>query len=153
MSASVRAGTRARAAMSGSAGSQPIVRTASRYRSVAARVTRSPAMSRHTPVSIGSVSSRLDDGTTCAAAVASAPPSTVPTTPGRSGRLGYSSSASETSENSALPQLSISMSPAEVTSAAAAGRLLVISASSRPGTSASPGSPTSAGTTTLAETS
>ena len=48
-------------------------RTASRYRSVAASVMTGPSMSRQTPVSMGSVSSRLADGTTCAAAAASAP--------------------------------------------------------------------------------
>ena len=64
-----------------------------------------PSMSTHTPVSMGSVSSRLADGTTWAAAAASTPPSTVPEAAGGSGRPGYSSTGRATSSNSALPQL------------------------------------------------
>src|SRR5215469_7340595 len=153
MSASVLAGTSAEAWMPSSDGSQPMRATLSRYRSVAATVNEFPSKSRQTAVSIASVSSRLADGTTCAAATDSAPPSTVPTVLGSSGSFGYSSRASETRANSALPQVSMIMSAADVTSTMAGGRLLVISASSLPGTSAMPGSPTSAGITTLADTS
>src|SRR6202042_9691 len=84
-SASVRAGTRAAARIPATAGVQSTVRTASRYRSVAARVMAVPSMSTQTPVSIGSVSSRLAEGTTWAAAAASTPPSTVPAGEGGSG--------------------------------------------------------------------
>ena len=113
----------------------------------------SRSISRCTPVSIGSVSSRLDDGTTWAAATASAPPSTVPAAAGSSGSFGYSSCGSNTSPNSALPHVSSTMSASDVTSTSAGGRLRAISASSRPGTRAVPGSPTSAATATRAETS
>ena len=58
-SASVRAGTSTAACVAvGELGCQPSSRTASRYRSVAARVSRSPSISSRTPVSIGNVSSR-----------------------------------------------------------------------------------------------
>ena len=87
-SASVLAGTSAEARTSGSAGSQLTSRTASRYRSVAASLSRRPSKSRQTPVSMGSVSSRLAEGTTWAAAMAGMPPSTVPATP--LGTLGQS---------------------------------------------------------------
>ena len=152
-SARVLAGTSAAARRPGTAGVQGTVRTASRYRSVAASVIAVPDKSRQTPVSMGSVSSRLADGTTWAAAAASTPPSTVPAGAGGSGRPGYSSTGSETSSNSALPQATRSMSSGELNSTSRGGRLRVISASRRPGTSAVPGSSTSAGTVTLADTS
>ena len=152
-SAMVRPGTRAIARIPGCAGAQCRSRTASRYRSVAASVTTSPRMSRHTPVSIGSVSSRLVAGSTCATAAARSPPSTVPASGGAGGSSGYSAVGSETSANSALPQLSVTSSPSERNSAGCPGRLRVISASSRPGTSAEPGSSISAGSRVVAESS
>src|SRR5579875_1096768 len=87
-SASVRAGTSAADRSPGLAGCQEISRTASRYRSVAASVSVSPSMSRHTAVSAGSVSSRLAAGVTWIAAAASTSPSTVPTAAGGSGSAG-----------------------------------------------------------------
>src|ERR1019366_7228572 len=152
-SASVLAGTSAAARIPGAAGAQLTSLTASRYRSVAASVIDSPSMSRHTPVSIGSVSSLLADGTTCAAAPASTPPSTIPAARGGSGSAGYSSAGSATSVNSALPQVRLTMSATDENSAGAWGRLRVISASSLPGTSTVPGSATSASTAMRAETS
>ena len=88
-SASVRAGTRTWAsADEGSPGLQVSSRTASRYRSVAARVSFSPSISIRTPVSIGSVSSRPAATATCATAAANSAPATVPAVVGMAGSVG-----------------------------------------------------------------
>ena len=152
-SASVRAGTSAAARSPSDAGCQGSSRTASRYRSVAAMVSVVPSKSRQTPVSMGSVSSLLAAGTTWAMAAASTPPSAAPAAAGGSGSAGNSSAGSATSVNSAPPQLRLTESASEVNSAGWGGRLRVISASRRPGTSAVPGSATSAATRTRADTS
>ena len=88
-SASVRAGTRTCAeALPGVSGFQVSSRTARRYRSVAARVRRSPSISMRTPVSIGRVSSRPAAIATWATAVAKAALSTVPAVVGMTGSFG-----------------------------------------------------------------
>ena len=69
------------------------------------------------------------------------------------GSAGYSAVGSDTSANSALPQVSVTSSPPERNSAGWPGRLRVISASRRPGTSAVPGSATSAGRCAVADSS
>ena len=84
---------------------------------MAASVIVAPSKSRQTPVSIGSVSSRLAAGTTWPAAAARTPPSTVPAAAGGSGSAGKSSMGSETSMNSALPQVRLTASAVEVNSA------------------------------------
>ena len=88
-SASVRAGTSTwTASADGSSGFQSSSRTASRYRSVAARVSRVPSISRRTPVSIGSVSSRPAAIATWLTAVANSPLGTVPAVVGMLGSRG-----------------------------------------------------------------
>ena len=87
-SASVLAGT-----MSGAAGTVPVgvhgmCRSASRYRSVAARLSVSGPTSMRTPVSMGSVSSRLAAAVTCPTAVAKTSPRTFPEVVGSSGTAG-----------------------------------------------------------------
>ena len=110
-------------------------------------------MSRQTPVSMGSVSSRLAAVTTWLMAAPRTPPSTVPASGGGAGSSGYSSAGSANRVNSALPQVRFTVSASVATSTASAGRLRVISASSRPGTITVPGSPTSASICAVAETS
>ena len=95
----------------------------------------------------------LSCGSTWASAAARSPPSTVPASGGAGGSSGYSAVGRETSANSALPQLRVTSSPSERNSAGCPGRLRVISASSRPGTSAVPGSAISAGNRVVAESS
>jgi len=63
-------------------------RTANRNRSVAARVSRGPSISRRTPVSMGSVSSRPAATATCCTAWASTSPATMPATWGMAGSCG-----------------------------------------------------------------
>ncbi len=152
-SARVRAGTSAAARSPGRAAAQGISRTASRYRSVAASVSVPPSMSRQTPVSMGSVSSRLAAGATWPMAGPSTPPSMVPARGGGAGSAGYSSAASAYRVNSALPQVRLTASATAATSTASAGRLRVISVSSRPGTITVPGSATSASICAVADTS
>ncbi len=53
----------------------------------------------------------------------------------------------------ALPQVSVARAPSELISTGRAGRLRVISASSRPETSRSPSSSTATGTVAWADTS
>ncbi len=77
----------------------------------------------------------------------------MPTGGGSSGSTGYSSIASLTSVNSAAPHDSPIESGSDSNSAVPPARLRVISASSRPGTSALPGSVTSAFASNRAETS
>ncbi len=149
----ILAGTSASALIPGSAGAKGASRAASRYRSVAASVMTSPVMSRQTAVSIGSVSSRLAAAATCPTAAASTAASTVPTGPGESGSAGYSCIGRQTRPNSAWPQRRFTTSPSAWNSAGRSGRLLVISASSRPGMSADPAAATSASTRTRADTS
>ncbi len=151
-SASVLAGTRSVLLTCGRAGSQPSSLMASRYLSVATSVSVSPAISTLTPVMTGSVSSRLAAGVTWLIAVASAAPSTVPASRGSSGSRGYSPSGSVTRLNDAAPQVRVTSS-ASSTSMGCPGRLRVISASSRPGTSTVPGSATSASIRIRADTS
>ncbi len=152
-SASVLAGTSSVPSAFGSAGFQPSSRIARRYLSVATSLMTSPSTSTFTPVITGSVSSRLAAGTTWPIAVASAPPSTVPASRGSSGSLGYSLTGSVTRVNEAGPQVRVTSSAPWSTSTGSGGRLRVISASRRPGTSAVPGSDTSASTRILADTS
>ena len=113
----------------------------------------SPSISTFTPVMTGSVSSRLAAGATWPIAVASAPPSTVPASRGSSGSRGYSLTGRVTRVNDAGPQVTMTSSFSWSSSTGCEGRLLVISASSRPGTSAVPSSATSASTWILADTS
>ena len=110
-------------------------------------------MSRQTPVSMGSVSSRLAAGPTWPMAAPRTPPSTVPASGGAAGRSGYSSAGRANRVNSALPQVRFTTSATVVISTARAGRLRVISASRRPGTITMPGSPISASICAVAETS
>ena len=105
------------------------------------------------PVSIGSVSSRLAEGATCATAAASRPPPTAPIFGGISGSAGNSSTGMVCSPNSALPQVRIASPPSVTISTGWSGRLLVISASTRPGISVRPGSATWASTVARADTS
>ena len=86
-SASVRAGM-STALLVSSSGLQSISRTASRNRSVAARVSREPSISSRMPVSIGSVSSRPAATATCCTAWASTSPWTTPATWGIAGSSG-----------------------------------------------------------------
>ena len=147
------AGTSIVLRVSGRAGLQPSSRTASRYLSVATSLMESPSISTFTPVMTGSVSSRLAAGATWPIAVASAPPSTVPASRGSSGSRGYSLTGRVTRVNDAGPQVTMTSSFSWSSSTGSEGRLLVISASSRPGTSAVPSSATSASTPILADTS
>src|SRR5215472_8996061 len=149
----ILAGTSAIALTTGSAGANGTTLAASRYRSVAASVSESPSTSRQTAVSIGRVSSRLADEATWLTADASTPPSTAPTGGGVSGSAGYSSIGRQTRPNSALPQTRLSTSASSENSTGLPGKLLVISARSRPGTSAVPGSMISASTVQRADTS
>ena len=77
-------------------------------------------MSRHTPVSMGSVSSRLAAGHDLAdgrGEHARRPP--CPASGGAAGSAGYSSAGSETSANSALPQVTLTTSSSVLNSTAA----------------------------------
>ena len=87
-SASVRAGTRTAADTPGVSGRQANSRTASRYRSVAARVIRSSSISSRTPVSIGRVSSRPAATATWLTASAKTSLSTMPADDGIDGSDG-----------------------------------------------------------------
>ena len=99
------------------------------------------------------MSSRLAAGATWPTAAARSPPSTVPAVRDSTGRSGYSSTGRVTSVNEALPQVRLTPSGSSANSTGRLGRLRVISASSRPGTSTVPGSATSAPTSARAETS
>ncbi len=87
-SARVRAGTSTAADIPGVSGRQGNSRTASRYRSVAARVIRSSSISSRTPVSIGRVSSRPAATATWPTASAKTSLSTTPAELGIVGRDG-----------------------------------------------------------------
>ncbi len=120
---------------------------------MASSVTVSPAISIRTPVRIGSVSSRLAATVTWATAELNTSDDTVPASAGISGRAGYSSTGIVIRVNRLAPQVSTIFAPSWASSTGLSGRLRQMSASSRPDTSAWPGSLTSAGTSTLAETS
>ena len=88
VSARVFAGTSAVVDSPGVPGFQGSVRTASRYLSVAARVSASSSNSRRTPVSTGNVSSRPAARATWATAPANTSLSSAPAVSGISGRDG-----------------------------------------------------------------
>ncbi len=87
-SASVRDGMSTCASASGARGVQSSSRTAKRYLSVAASVSRAPLISRRTPVSIGKVSSRPAATATWATAMANTALSTEPAVVGIDGSFG-----------------------------------------------------------------
>ncbi len=88
ISESLRAETTTSAETSAAVGFHASLRTAKRYRSVAARVIRSPSSPSRIPVSVGRVSSRPAATDTSATASANSCPSTAPSTPGSGGRAG-----------------------------------------------------------------
>ena len=153
VSPSTRAGTSTAVLRSGRAGFQRSSRTASRYLSVATRVSVSPAISILMPVSAGRVSSRPAAIATwpMAEAIASLP--TDPASGGISGSVGYSSSGSRTRVKVALPHLSVARVPSVTRSTGLAGSDRTISASRRPETSTAPSSSVITGTVAWAETS
>ena len=107
---------------SGRAGFQRSSRTASRYLSVATKVSVSPAISILIPVSAGSVSSRPAAMATWPIAVASASLPTEPASGGISGSVGYSSSGSRTRVKVALPHLRVARVPSVTRSTGLAGQ-------------------------------
>ncbi len=153
VSVSALAGTSTAADNSGRAGVQRSSRTASRYRSVEISVRVSPSISIRTPVSEGSVSSRPAATAVWPTAVANASLPTVPAAGGISGSAGYSSSGMVSRLNVALPQDRTARPPSELIWTGRPGRLLLISASSRPETSALPAACASTGILASAETS
>ena len=153
VSPSTRAGTSTAVDRSGWTGFQRSSRTASRYRSVATRVSVSPEISILMPVSAGSVSSRPAAMATWLMAVASASLPTVPVSGGISGRVGYSSSGSRTRVKVALPHLRVALVPSVTRPTGLAGSDRTISASSRPETRTVPSSSVITGTVASAETS
>ncbi len=88
ISVSRRADTTTSAVTSGAFASNGSVRTAKRYRSVAARVIVEPSRPRRMPVSVGRVSSRPAATATWATAEPNSPASTVPRTSGSGGSAG-----------------------------------------------------------------
>lgn len=88
ISVSRRADTTTSAATSGDFASNGSVRTAKRYRSVAASVIVEPSRPRRIPVSVGSVSSRPAATATWATAAPNSPASTAPHTSGSGGSAG-----------------------------------------------------------------
>ena len=153
VSPSTRAGTSTAVLRSGCVGFQRSSRTASRYRSVATRVSLSPAISILMPVSAGSVSSRPAAMATWAMAEASASLPTEPVSGGMSGSVGYSSSGSRTRVKVALPHFRVARVPSVARSTGLAGSDRTISASSRPDTRTAPSSSVITGTVACAETS
>ena len=153
VSPSTRAGTSKAVDRSGWAGFQRSSRTASRYRSVATRVSVSPWISILMPVSAGRVSSRPAAVATWPIAVASASLPTVPASGGISGSVGYSSSGSRTRVKVAVPHLRVARVPSVTSSTGRAGSDLTISASRRPETRIAPSSSVITGTVAWAETS
>ena len=107
VSASVFAGTNALVCRPGCSGCQLISRTASRYLSVAARVTVASSISSRTPVRTGSVSSRPAATATCptaeANASAGAVPANSPTRTSRPWRLDSSAPPGRGAAASAVP--------------------------------------------------
>ena len=146
VSPSTRAGTSTAVDRSGRAGFQRSSRTASRYRSVATRVSVSPWISILMPVSAGRVSSRPAAVATWPIAVASASLPTEPASGGISGSVGYSSSGSRTRVKVALPHLRVARVPSVISSTGRAGSDLTISASRRPETRTVPSSSVITGT-------
>ena len=126
---------------------------ASRYRSVASRVRRSPSISIRTPVRIGSVSSRLAATVTCATAWEKTSAPRMPEESGIAGSVGYSSTGIVSSVKRLAPHVSETREPSVATSTGLPGSDREMSASSRPETRTVPGSATSDGTSTRAETS
>ena len=153
VSPSTRAGTSTAVLRSGRDGFQRSSRNASRYLSVATRVSVSPAISILMPVSAGSVSSRPAAIATWLMAEASASLPTDPASGGISGSVGYSSSGSSTRVKVALPHLSVARVPSVNRSTGLAGSDRTISASKRPETSTAPSSSVITGTVAWAETS
>ena len=113
----------------------------------------SPSISTLTPVSAGSVSSRPAAMADWLTAEANASLPTEPAAWGISGSAGYSSSGMVSSVNVALPQVRTALPPSDAICTGRAGRLRLISASSRPETSALPSSSVTTGTVAWAETS
>ncbi len=153
VSPSTRAGTSTAVFRSGCTGFQRSSRTASRYLSVATRVSVSPEISILMPVSAGSVSSRPAAIATWAMAEAMASLPTDPVSGGISGSVGYSSSGSRTRVKVALPHLSVARVPSVTRLTGLAGSDRTISASRRPETSTVPSSSVITGTVACAETS
>ena len=113
----------------------------------------SPSISIRTPVSAGSVSSRPAAVADWLTAVANASLPIDPAAGGISGSAGYSSSGIVSSVKVALPQVRTARPPSDVICTGRAGRLRLISASSRPETSALPSSSVITGTVACADTS
>lgn len=88
ISVSRRADTTTSAVTSAASGFHPSVRTAKRYRSVAASVIVSPSSPSRIPVRVGSVSSRPAATVTWATAAANSSESTAPSTSGSGGSAG-----------------------------------------------------------------
>jgi hypothetical protein len=154
VSLSALAGTSTAALCSVRCGFQRSSRTASRYRSVEIRVSVSPSISILTPVSAGRVSSRPAAIADWLTAVAKASLPTDPAAGGIAGSAGYSSSGMVSRLNVALPQVRTARPESAVICTGLAGRLRLISASSRPETSAEPSSVTVvSGTVAWADTS
>ena len=138
VSARVRAGTSAAAVKSGDSGVQAKVRTASRYRSVAARVTACPSTSTRTPVRKGRASSRPAATATWLTAPARTDPGTLPLGVGMAGRGGYSSTGRVGSSKDDRPHRTRNRVPSVSMSTGCAGRDLAMSTRSRPLTRETP---------------
>ena len=120
---------------------------------MASREIVEPSISRRTPVSTGSMSSRPAAVTACATAWLKSSLGTVPVAWGMAGSVGYSSTGMVWRLKRAEPQVSWTRAPSSVISTGLAGRLRQMSASSRPLTRARPGSWTSACRVARAEVS
>ena len=128
-------------------------RTASRNRSVAARVSRGPSISSRIPVSIGSVSSRPAATATCCDGLGEhvGRHDAGDLRHGRQLRVVLDRHGRQ-AEPAAAAEI-VARDPSTTTSTGLAGSAWVMSASSRPETSTRPGSPIVASSSTRAEVS